>query len=210
MWNPIKLVDPDGMDTFFSIATKLSDSEQNRKNSIIMSWMREEGDTPGMVTICMHGKPQEVAMSDLEGTSEVLQSPAQLAELIKDLENLSDYRANTFILNKTTIFLLYSCNTGQGNESFAQQFSLKMQGIVIAPVGKVCIPNDDSHRMWNWIDENTHINQPWNVFYNGRLVSSFIGILPQDWIKSQGGIESATQKIKEMDRNARPWEWLPW
>lgn len=205
MWNPVKLVDPDGMDTLFSFATKLSDADQNKKNEIILSWMRTEGDTPGMVTISMHGTHNEVAMSDVEGTSEIHQSPAQIAELVKDLDNLSDYRTNTYIMNKPTIFLLYCCNTGQGAESFAQHFSSEMQGIVIAPVGKVCV-SQPNHRMDNWIDRKTPIDQPWNVFYNGKLITSFIGILPQDWIKSLGGIESATQKIK----NAHPWDWHPW
>lgn len=34
--------------------------------------------------------------------------------------------------------------------------------------------------------------------------------LPREWINNQGGIESATQKIIDTDRNAHPWGWHPW
>ena len=206
MWNPIKLVDPNGMDTIFSLATNHSDPTKKTDNIIIMTWVRTEGDTPGMVTICMHGSSQKVHMSDTEGTSENPQSAFQLAGYIKAFpEDFPDYNRNT-LMNKPTIFLLYCCNTGQGDQSFAQQFSSEMQGIVIAPVGKVCIAKDGSHRMWNWVDEDKQIEQPWNVFYNGRMVTSFMGTLPQEWIKNLGGIDAATEKIEEMDRKRRPWE----
>ena len=206
VWNPIKLVDPNGMDTIFSLATNHSDPTKKTDNIIIMTWVRTEGDTPGMVTICMHGSSQKVYMSDTEGTSENSQSAFQLAGYIKAFpEDFPDYNRNT-LMNKPTIFLLYCCNTGQGDQSFAQQFSSEMQGIVIAPVGEVCIAKDGSHRMWNWIDEDKRIEQPWNVFYNGRKVTSFMGTLPQEWIKNLGGIDAATEKIEEMDRKRRPWE----
>lgn len=206
MWNPIQVVDPNGMDTIFSLATNHSDPTKKTDNIIIMTWVRTEGDTPGMVTICMHGSSQKVHMSDTEGTSENSQSAFQLAGYIKAFpEDFPDYNRNT-LMNKPTIFLLYSCNTGQGDQSFAQQFSSEMHGIVIAPVGKVCIAKDGSHRMWNWVDEDKQIEQPWNVFYNGRMVTSFMGTLPQEWIKNLGGIDAATEKIEEMDRKRRPWE----
>ncbi len=207
MWSPIKLVDPNGMDTIFSLATNLDNSENNSKNQIILTWMRTEGDTPGMVTICMHGSSQKVYMSDTEGTSENSQSAFQLAGYIKAFpEDFPDYNRNT-LMNKPTIFLLYCCNTGQGDQSFAQQFSSEMQGIVIAPVGAVYVSNDGGHFMWNRVvDKDKPIEQPWNVFYYGRKVTSFMGTLPKDWIKNLGGIDAATEKIEEMDRKRRPWE----
>ena len=207
MWNPIKLVDPNGMDTLFSIATNLPDNNQNKENSIILSWMREEGDIPGMVSICMHGDPQKVRMSNTDGNFESPLSAKGLATLF-ELGGFPDYEKNVQA-NKTTIFLLYCCNTGQGDNSFGKQFSLEMQGIVIAPEGRVCVPND-SHNLYNWTNKNTPINQPWNVYYRGRLVTSFTGILPREWINNQGGIESATQKIIDTDRNAHPWGWHQW
>ena len=46
MWNPVKLVDPKGLDTIFSFATRLIDDEQNKSNLDILTWLRNEGDIP--------------------------------------------------------------------------------------------------------------------------------------------------------------------
>ena len=207
MWNPVKLIDPDGMDTIFSLATNDADPQKRNENRIIINWARGEGDTPGMVTMCMHGSPRNVRLATDDGTSDSRQSAQFIAETWLELCNLPDYQKNKKE-NRTTLFLLYCCNTGKGQNSFAEQLSSETQGIVIAPAGKVCIIG--GNQMHNWIDLDKPIDQPWNVFYNGKWVDSFIGIHPQDWIKNQGGISGVTEKAIEKFRNPHPWECNLW
>ena len=203
MWNPVKLVDPKGLDTIFSFATRLIDDEQNKSNLDILTWLRNEGDTPGIVTLGMHGNSEKVAIPSCEGLVEQLYSASDLSRMIKNA-TLPDYERNSKSMNPT-IFLLYSCSTGQGENSFAAKLSWELGGITIAPQGKLYV-NNVNHTIRNASDRSDLNSQPWNVYYRGRKVLSFEGILPKEWIDKMGGIEKATELIIRKDAKAHPWE----
>ena len=40
VWNPVKLVDPDGMDTIFSFACETPNKKQNEKNNRLLTSLR--------------------------------------------------------------------------------------------------------------------------------------------------------------------------
>ena len=203
VWNPIKLTDPNGMDTIFSFATRLIDDEQNKINLDILIWLREEGDTPGIVTLGMHGSSQKVAIPSCEGLVEQFYSASDFGRMIKN-SNLPDY-INNCESNRPTIFLLYCCSTGQGDNSFAEQLSWEIGGITIAPQGKLYVKNK-GHSIRNSTDNTDNKGQPWNVYYRGRKVLSFDDVLPKEWINKMGGIEKTTDIIIEKDAKAHPWE----
>ena len=202
-WNTIKLIDPNGMDTIFSYATDLKDAEQNAENTDILKWMRDEGDTPGMVTLSMHGSSDQVELSVCGGLATTRYNAKNLANKIKSLD-LPDYKNNKK-LNETTIFLIYSCRTGDGDNSFAEQLSWELQEITIAPQGTLLVRNDN-HTMSNTISKKDRTVQPWNVYYRGRKVMEFQGLSPKEWINNMGGVNKTTEMIKDKDRRSHPWE----
>lgn len=206
-WNPVKLVDPLGMDTIFSFATQLLDPERNAENMQIYAWMREEGNTPGLVTFSMHGGPQSVAYPVCNGLAEDPYSDDKTIGFINKLysdQMLPDYEKNEQN-GIPTIFLLYSCYTGKGEDSFAEQLSGKLHGITIAPQGLLRL-NAETHTMRVTTSKEDSTPQPWNVFYRGRKVLSFEGVTPKEWIDSMGGIEAATEYIIDRDGKNHPWE----
>jgi RHS repeat-associated protein len=203
VWNPVKLMDINGMDTIFSFACKLENNKQNHDNAEILSWLRREGDTPGLVTFSMHGSSKEVLRAMFNGELEEPCKASDIVNLINKSE-LPDYRRNKDSGRKT-IFILYSCNTGEGCNSFAEQLSDKLQEVVIAPQGLLRIRNN-GHTMMNISGKTNTTEQPWNVFYRGRKVTSFKGLLPKQWIERQGGIDKAIERIQIIDRKNHPWE----
>ena len=202
-WNPVKLIDPTGMDTIYSFATKLQDANKNAENTEILKWMRDEGDTPGMVTLSMHGSPDQVEISVCDGLTTTLCDAKNLANKIKSMD-LPDYKKNKKT-DQTTIFLLYCCSTGNGDNSIAEQLSWELQEITIAPQGTLLVGNDN-HTMTNTISKTDKTVQPWNVYYRGRKVMDFQGLSPKEWINNMGGINNTAEKIKEIDRKSHPWE----
>ena len=198
-WNPIKLVDPNGMDTLFSFATNTTDANYNSDNKEILTWMRTEGDVSGMATLSMHGTAKRGYVAIADGIEDRGCTAEEWATLIKK-SNLPDYKKNQEE-NNPTIFLLYSCNTGNGENSFGQQLSSELKNITIAPEGKIVI-NNSTHSLTNAVGKDDLTPQSWNVFHQGRKVTSFIGS-PKEWINNMGGVEKAAGKIVEMDRNTK-------
>ena len=203
MWNPIGIIDPLGMDTIFSYATNSTDAEQNNKNAEILKWMREEGDTPGMVTLSMHGSSFQVEISICDGFVTTNCDAVNLANMIKGTF-LPDYEHNKET-GCNTIFLLYSCYTGKGGNSIAEQLSWELQEITIAPQGTLLVRNSD-HTMTNTTSNTDMTVQPWIVYYRGRKVLDFEGLSPKEWITNMGGLNSVVEYIKEKDRRSHPWE----
>jgi hypothetical protein len=156
-----------------------------------------------MVTLGMHGSQDRVAISSCEGLVERFFSAPDLARMVRNID-LPDYERNTKNTS-LTIFLFYSCYTGQGDNSFAEQFSWEIQGITIAPQGDLFVSNKN-HTIRNVKSKTDNSPQSWNVFYRGRMVTRFDNTIPNDWINSMGGIEKATEKIIEMDNRSHPWE----
>ena len=197
-WNPVKLVDPNGMDTIFSFATNTTDAEYNSDNKEILTWMRTEGDISGMVSISMHGTPQKGYLSVADGIIDKGCTAEEWATLIQK-SHLPDYKKNQDE-SKPTIFLLYSCNTGSGENSFGQQLSSELKDITIAPEGKVVV-NNATHSLTNAVSKENLTPQSWNVYRQGRKVTSFTGS-PKEWINNMGGVEKAAGEIIKMDRTS--------
>ena len=202
-WNPVRVVDPKGMDTLHLFATNLLDQDQNEKNLSILRWMRADGDVAGMVTLSMHGSSRSVALPLHNGAIEIFCDASNYATFIKN-QLLPDYESNKRN-GKNTIFLLYSCNTREGCSSFAEQLSNSLGEITIAPEGEIVI-GEKKHSMRNCVSKSDDMAKPWNVYFRGRIVSSFTGILPKEWINSMGGVDNAVEEIIAIDRKKHPWE----
>ena len=196
MWNPVKLVDLDGRDTIFSFATNTQNGQQNIDNQKILSFARTEGNILGVTSVAMHGSKdgKNIYMSDASGSSELRLNPELFIKYIAQLPifEAPDYKSNVKA-GATPIFILYSCNTGGGQNSFAEQLSSKTSGLVIAPSGSLYVGSQGSCYIEDSNGENTGV---WNVFCNGNLVDSFPGTQhPKDWISNKGGSQNVISSL---------------
>lgn len=203
MWNPVRVVDPNGMDTLISFACKTNNPKANAANENLCKSIRNIGDSPFALAIAMHGTPKSVDMATSDGTGTKPTTAKDLAQRIESDGNslYVDNLANS----KPTIIVLYSCNTGQGEDCFGQQLSNELESsIVIAPEGAVWagINKDGRTTIDNAVNLGT-AEEPqkgarsnWNVFFNGEKVMSFKGDAPQAWINKQGGASKFMEKVK--------------
>ena len=194
MWNPIKLVDPDGMDTIFSLATNTNNTQVNVDNLKILKFARHEGNIPGVTSIAMHGSDngQRIYMSDASGASEIpLNSDLFLLYIDQHpIFDAPDYKSSK---DGTPVFILYSCHSGEYQDSFAEQLSRKTNGLVIAPNGTLFVNPQGSCYIE---DSSGKPNGVWNVFCNGEFVTSFSGTQPpKDWISNKGGVSNVINSL---------------
>lgn len=188
-WNPVNLIDPNGMDTIFSFATNTQNNKQNEDNKNILTFVRNEGDISGVTSVAMHGSKsgQFIYASDASGESEIRLDPDFFLECINQssVYFAPDYNNNVAV-GKKPMFIFYSCYTGDGQKSFAEQVSAKTNGIVIAPSGRLFVSTFGSCYIE---DSNGGHTGVWNVFNNGKMVATFPGSqLPKDWISTMGGV----------------------
>lgn len=208
MWNPVKLVDPNGMDTLLSFALKSKDEEQNSKNNFIIEWMRSLGDNPRLFIISMHGNPEYMEyVNNYDGGNAAditHMTPRMLANIINSGYNI--YTKN-FEKKKQTIFVLYSCETGNGDNCFGQQLSKELPlSIVFAPVGSLWVYNnqviDNAEALKNKkgkvVKKSAH--RDWGIFVDGKLVMTFSFAAPQTWMNKQGGINSVIKLVNQKNK----------
>lgn len=209
-WNPVNVVDPNGMDTIFSFALKTNDAERNAKNKKILQWMRDLGDNPNLFIISMHGTPKYMEyVNNNDGHKEdqfVRLTPKMLAQKIK-----SDYNIYSSNLkkNKQTVFILYSCETGKGSDNFGQQLSSELPlSIVFAPVGSIWVSNNqtidnaEAIKMKNGdLKKGAHRN--WGIYVDGKLVMTFSYSAPQSWMKKQGGISGVIKLVNQQNKKEK-------
>lgn len=209
MWNPVNLVDPEGMDTIFSFALNSNDKEQNRKNKSILQWMRNLGDNPNLFLISMHGNPstmEYVNNNNGRTPDDVIQMDAKkLANIIKSGWNLYTNNSSN---NQQTLFILYSCETGNGDDCLGQNLSKELPlSIVFAPVGSLFtyeegqkIDNAEAinigTRQKPIIKKGAH--REWGIFMNGKLVMTFSHPAPQAWINKCGGINNVIKMVNNI------------
>ena len=204
-WNPIKLIDADGLDTIFSFACNTRNVNQNEQNKKLLIAMRNLGDNPNLLMVSMHGSPQNVEMSaSTAGDKTKAVSAMVLAKRILSGADGSLLYGDNLDENRLTLIILYSCNTGQGDNCFGQQLSSELESaIVIAPTetvwagvrnGKTTIDNRECIK-----DSGGKFikgkSGSWGVFYKGKRVMSFGNTPPQKWINQQGGINKVIDKI---------------
>ena len=120
-WNPVKLIDADGLDTIFSFACNTTDSKYNENNKNLLKAMRNLGDNPNLLIVSMHGSPQNVERAIyLNGYETKPESAKNLADRIASGADGSFIYSDNLDKNKSTLIILYSCNTGQGDNCFGQ------------------------------------------------------------------------------------------
>ena len=185
-WNPIKLIDPNGLDTIYSFACNTSNLNYNRRNMNLLKSMRNLGDNPNIIVVAMHGSKNNNTVDCPITSSGNETKPITAEQFAQKIRNGSygSYRYNENQKNgKKTLIILLSCYTGRGDDSFGKQLSKQLESaIVIAPVGAVwaginnqgetTITNNEAILIG---DGKYKKGEPrrWGVFYNGKRVMSF-------------------------------------
>ena len=205
VWNPVKLIDPDGLDTIYSFACNTGDKKTNESNQRILDCMRNIGNSSCVLAVSMHGSPKAVDMATSDGKATTTQSAKDFADRIERMQDGSDLYVSNCDEGKSTIIVMYSCETGKGENCFGQQLSSELESsIVIAPEGLVWsnINANGETTVDNATNKGTlknpkkGVRQNWNVFYHGKKVTSFKGSAPQAWINKQGGVNKVIKYIK--------------
>ena len=171
-WNPIKFVDPDGREHICRLAhpwqlknTTLSESERREmiatNNRLAANKDKRKAiNLNNVFELFAHGTPNGV-----RDRITFVSNPHKLYEVFSDCSQyLSSKNSNS------SIYILYSCNTGKGDNSIGQQLSGVKEvfgSVVIAPTDVVSINEKGKEIVGN--------NGTWNVFYKGKQVMTISG-----------------------------------
>ena len=157
--NPIKYVDPDGMENVVALPNPAEETKQ-----VIQSY-ESNGD---VIHLFAHGEQNRIQISG-KGDREkggYITSPEQLNLFL--LSNSEIWQEKETPENGGyAIIVFHSCATGQGENPIAQQISSSPEFenvLIVAPSDNIRIMSD--------ITENVPV---WNMYLNGKLVNSFDG-----------------------------------
>ena len=191
--NPVKLVDPDGMEkkNCFYIpevksvkyyANRLygeSEREHDVKlhNSGISLSANAECyvDNKAILHFFGHGDPKNVQIEN----GDLLDATDFILYLDKNSSLFRENKKN----KKTTLIIMHACRTGQGEDCIAQELSTFDDLIVIAPSDVLHMSKSQGKVKEEVFEEGT-INTRgfWNVFYKGKKVDSLNG-LDERWFE---------------------------
>jgi RHS repeat-associated protein len=150
MWNPVTVIDPNGMDTVISYTPTDNNNKTVRYDRRHYSYSR-----PDILHYCSHGASDCLFPYGCE------EYPKETAIFI---ENQMRLRGINY-----EIIVFHSCDVGGGEGCFAEQLSsLLPNTLIFAPSDKLAISDVcDAEFVKN--------NGFWNVYYGGVLVSSCYG-----------------------------------
>ena len=166
-WNPLKYVDPDGMEKIVSLSPTM------KSTSVINNAAKSFPENPSVIHIWAHGNKNGIQTYNRE-TSRL--------ETITSAEGL-----NAFLMNQSEIWqnretaepaivVLHSCSTGEGYNSIAEQMSSSEffnNVIIVAPSRDIVVLNGIEYGPAN--KNNLENIGEWKMFLNGNIVNSFSG-----------------------------------
>lgn len=176
--NPVKFVDVDGREILTSFKTTISKNDNlSLVGRIMTNRVLEKGikskvkDHDDMIFIGAHGSPSFMTLANGKISSS------------SDMKNFLEQ--NSIVWKKNTenkcpsVIVLYSCSTGKGDNSIAQQISKDLGALVIAPDAILHYNTSDgtSQIYDNWYNKDGH----WNIYYKGELKEQLNGADPWLW-----------------------------
>ena len=208
MWNPIKLVDPNGMDTIISLNLKKPDkkayytadnynaaNETYEKNMRLAKYARQYKNTSDVIHVFAHGlvDKHEKYLNMMVWANGEKVSPIELMYKMTNGGGSKVYLENEYS-GKGSVIMLHSCSAGHGKNSFAQQFSEFLPNcLIIAP--------SDNIKVYKSSTEYVQNGGCWRFFYNGEMIfslpgsSAFTNMLER--ILEQMGSEKILELIKK-------------
>ena len=187
-WNPVKYIDPDGRELISSFNLKPNTRDYSR-NSHINKYAKTYYDNNSpIIHFFAHGASNRVRLED--GTA--INTPQKMFNYL--YEQSQEFKASCST-GKPSVLVLHSCNTGSGENSFAQQLSadeLFSNTLVIAPSSVLEVGTKETiSNAGSWI-----------AFYNGNQVGT-INAHDTPWYKFGGEKKEAVQ-LKDLFNNMTP------
>ena len=182
MGNPVKMVDPDGEELlpFFSF-NYVKETPQNKDwykmngkrynqqvdiNAIIYDYVLNMEDMDNVIFFSAHGEPQ--------GFYDSGDHKHEGGENFMKFLKLNSNSYEKLSKNKSLVIVLFSCETGKGENSLGQQVSKISESLVFAPSEIIYLDPDGRHQVENR-GKDGHIHGYWNVFYKGELIDQLNG-----------------------------------
>ncbi len=177
--NPVKFFDDDGREKIDA----LTNTEQNKRHK---NACQRYPENDGVIHLWAHGSESFISLSGV---------------VKKDVKDIVEYlylTSKTYKKNvdegKTSILVLHSCKTGQGDENIAQKISAESNILVVAPTENVHVAAADFGKPWETdiecgtyegstypvtgkeIQRDIKRNGYWKIYYKGVIVDSFSGL----------------------------------
>ena len=181
-WNPVKLVDPDGKEKIISLF--LDCIRNTRIKNAAERYYRNDP----VIHLWAHGNKSSIEY-DNNGKLDYISSASQMESFLREHSTVFNQNERE---GKTSILVLHSCNTGEGEDNIAKKISAEANLLVVAPSELLKIqttnpglPYEQSYDdgtyvgtvkfVDNKIERNIEKKGYWKIYYKGVLVDSFSG-----------------------------------
>ena len=186
VWNPVKLMDPDGRDTIVSFDLRKPNEKKYKayysenytsyynkalitykRNTKLAQNARQYNNTSDIIHVFAHGLNDafgNYSGNMLWGNGEIV-GPYELRSILNGPNGSVVFKYN-LENNRGSVIMLHSCNAGKG---FAQELSgLIPNSLIIAPSDNRSIL---SRCGWEFVENGGE----WLFFYNGTMIYSHLG-----------------------------------
>ena len=179
--NPVRLVDPDGRE-------KIDAMGNNPKNRRHKQMCKRYKDNEPVIHLWAHGNPKRIeTYNPISNEPEFVMKASNMRDFL--CSHSAIYQENDENI-KTSILVLHSCNTGQGENNIAQQISAELDLLVVAPNAEVWgqTENEGTPQEFCYEIGVNHLYQKagydkkyvgkrgaWIIYYKGVQVGSFDG-----------------------------------
>jgi RHS repeat-associated protein len=166
-WNPVKYVDPDGLENVVALSRNNKDTPELKKA------IENFPTNSQVIHLWAHGNHNTIVIgsADHDQTTDI-SDPKHLANYLMNVSELWQSRGE----RQATILVLHSCSTGSGDNSIAEQISsspLFENVLIVAPSKNIQVIEGKEYGPADH-DNLKNIGE-WKMFLNGELVNSFIG-----------------------------------
>ena len=149
-----------------------NDLAVRRKNASLDTYAKNFSDNENIIIFFGHGIQNKERTKGIG--VQINNKSTRVKGLENYLKNTSQWLKDNQKADLKPVILLFSCGTGKGEESIAEQLSYNMGAIVIAPSETIIIKGNEIPKVY---EEGYFINDPgvWKVFYDGKVVDELRG-----------------------------------
>ena len=175
--NPIRYIDPNGEKIIISFDPR----DEKHGNNDSQRFMAKEYPDDDAIHIFSHGYKNGISVFH-NGKRVIISNPKELDAFLTERSAEWKTRNN----NEKMTIILHSCETGQGDNSFAERVSKDLKNtVVIAPDEKVVVNKENRlygvYQTHEEYEGENILTKPvklghWKVFEDGKVIATYMGI----------------------------------